>query len=72
MESALSPVMINIYMEYIKELAKDILPLKLIMLLRHIDDTFILWKMCKYSAQSCEFNITFHTSSQGKKKQKSN
>ena len=43
MGSPLSPVLANIYMEYIEEMALGSTSLKPSMWLRYVDDTFILW-----------------------------
>ena len=43
MGSPLSPVLANIYMEYFEEMALGSNPANLFLLLRYVDDTFILW-----------------------------
>lgn len=43
MSSSLSSVMANIYMEHFEEMALGTTPLKLIIWLRYIVDTLILW-----------------------------
>lgn len=43
MGSPLSPVMANIYMEYLEEQALESAPLKPSLWLRYVDDTFVLW-----------------------------
>ena len=43
MGSPLSPILVNIYMEYFKEMALGSTSLKPFMWLRYADDTFIFW-----------------------------
>ena len=44
MGSPLSPVLANIYMEYVEKMALGSTSLKPSMWLRYVDDTFILWR----------------------------
>ena len=43
MDSVLSTIISNIYMEYFEEVALESAPLKPAVWLRYVDDTFILW-----------------------------
>jgi hypothetical protein len=41
--SSLSPIISNIFMEHLKQLALDSVPHKPAMRLRYVDDTFVMW-----------------------------
>ena len=52
MESPLSPVIINIFMEYFEDLAISTSELKPYLWLCYVDDTFVIWKHGDHRLQS--------------------